>query len=207
MIIKICGMTDGQNIREAERLKPDMMGFVCWLGSRRCVRETPSYLPAVARVGVFVNPCIDEIVSWAKSLKLNRIQLHGNESPAFCNDVARLTRLPVTKALPVSGADDIGRSREYSDTAVDMFLFDTSCAAHGGSGRAFDWSVLRLYDGDKPFLLAGGIGPDDASRILSFSHPRFAGIDLNSRFESAPGVKDIALLKTFFNKIQNGKQD
>jgi phosphoribosylanthranilate isomerase len=104
------------------------------------------------------------------------------------------------KAISVSGQDDIATYKAY-EGLVDYFLFDTKCPTVGGSGRQFDWSVLSAYDGETPFLLSGGIGPNDAERVKAFHHPKCIGIDLNSRFEIAPGMKDVAALRKFLNEL------
>ncbi|MBQ7989309.1 MAG: phosphoribosylanthranilate isomerase [Bacteroidaceae bacterium] len=204
MAIKVCGMRDGENIRAAEALGLQWMGFICWNGSARCVTATPTYLPETCRrVGVFVNPDTEYVRQKADELRLQCLQLHGQETPSQCSSLHRLTGLPVIKAIPVAGAEDIARARIYNNVeGVDMLLFDTRSDAVGGSGRSFDWTLLHDYDGDTPFLLSGGIGPQDAARIRQFRHPCLAGIDLNSRFETAPGVKDIDTLRIFINEIR-----
>lgn len=201
MIVKICGMRQAQNIREAETLRPSMMGFICWDGSPRNVIAPPAYLPSCTRVGVFVEPRPDFVQTKVRELGLGRIQLHGNESPALCREIAAATQLPVVKAISVRRAEDIGLYRRYADIA-DMLLFDTKCPGVGGSGHSFDWDILQHYDGPLPFLLAGGIGPGDAERVRKFRHPRFAGVDLNSCFETSAACKDIALLKQFINALK-----
>jgi phosphoribosylanthranilate isomerase len=197
-------MRDGENIRAAEALGLQWMGFICWNGSARCVTATPTYLPETCRrVGVFVNPDVEYVRQKADELRLQCLQLHGQETPSQCSSLHRLTGLPVMKAIPVAGAEDIARARIYNNVeGVDMLLFDTRSDAVGGSGRSFDWTLLHDYDGDTPFLLSGGIGPQDAARIRQFRHPRLAGIDLNSRFETSPGVKDIDTLRIFINEIR-----
>ncbi len=202
--IKVCGMRDGENIRAAEALGLQWMGFICWNGSARCVTATPTYLPETCRrVGVFVNPDVEYVRQKADELRLQCLQLHGQETPSQCSSLHRLTGLPVMKAIPVAGAEDIARARIYNNVeGVDMLLFDTRSDAVGGSGRSFDWTLLQAYDGDTPFLLSGGIGPQDAARIRHFRHPRLAGIDLNSRFETSPGVKDIDTLRIFITEIR-----
>ena len=197
-------MRDGENIRAAEALGLQWMGFICWNGSARCVTATPTYLPETCRrVGVFVNPDTEYVRQKADELRLQCLQLHGQETPSQCSSLHRLTGLPVIKAIPVAGAEDIARARIYNNVeGVDMLLFDTRSDAVGGSGRSFDWTLLHDYDGDTPFLLSGGIGPQDAARIRQFRHPCLAGIDLNSRFETAPGVKDIDTLRIFINEIR-----
>ncbi len=204
MIIKVCGMRDGENIRQLERLNPDMTGFICWEKSSRYVRRRPDYLPRTCRTGVFVNPTVDFLTRKARELELNKIQLHGNESPELCRAIYETTRLPIIKAIAVDDITDIQTYLIYDELPeIDMFLFDTRCTTAGGSGLQFDWDILRHYDGRKPFLLAGGIGPDDVQRVLHLRHPRFAGIDINSRFETAPAIKNITLLADFINAIRN----
>ena len=194
-------MREAHNIREVEALKPTMMGFICWEGSSRNIREIPTYLPSCIRVGVFVNPLVGYVRNMARQLRLNRIQLHGDESPKLCQQIIRATGLPIMKAISVETPDDIYKYRPYVGI-IDLFLFDTKCKTVGGSGKQFDWEVLQHYDGDTPFLLAGGISPGDERRVLEFRHPRFIGIDVNSRFEVSPGMKDVEALREFVNKIR-----
>jgi phosphoribosylanthranilate isomerase len=198
MIIKVCGMRDAENIREAEALGfIDLMGFIFWPKSNRFVSERPAYMPnKVKRVGVFVNEDIDTVKRLADEYELDYIQLHGKESPEY---VAQMNR-PVIKAISVNNRDDIGTYKRYEDV-VEYFLFDTKCPSVGGSGQQFNWSILSAYNGKKPFLLSGGIGPDDAEKIKNFRHPMCIGIDLNSRFEKMPGLKDINKLKHFLEQL------
>ena len=160
-----------------------------------------------ARVGVFVDDMVQNIVTRVVNYHLDYVQLHGNEPREMCENL-RSTLDPdirpgikIIKAISVSDASDIQKYKEYVG-AVDLFLFDTKCKTVGGSGQQFDWQVLEQYDGEVPFLLSGGIGPDDASRLHAFHHPKCIGIDLNSRFEIEPGVKDVEKLKGFLNEIQ-----
>ena len=202
MMIKVCGMRDAENIRKVEALGIDLMGFIFWLKSSRYVSERPAYLPTrCKRVGVFVDEDIETVKRIADEYALDFIQLHGHESPEYC---AQLNGLKMIKAISVSGRDDIATYKAY-EGLVDYFLFDTKCPSVGGSGQQFDWTVLSAYDGNTPFLLSGGIGPDDAARVSAFHHSKCIGIDLNSRFEIAPGLKDINKLRTFLNAINNGK--
>lgn len=200
MIIKVCGMRDAENIRAVETLGIDWMGFICWPKSPRDVKERPAYLPACTRVGVFVDAEIDYIKSKIKQLGLNRLQLHGKETPERCQEIAKVTGLPITKAISIRSVEDLQHVSAYEGIA-DHFLFDTKCKCVGGSGEQFDWDILQNYHGSLPFLLAGGIGPEDALRVLHFSHPKFAGIDLNSRFEKEPALKDAEGLKLFLNQL------
>ena len=199
-MIKVCGMRDAENIREVEALGIDLMGFIFWPKSSRYVSERPAYLPTKCkRVGVFVDEDIETVRRIADDYALDYIQLHGHESRAYC---AQLKGLKLIKAISVSGEDDIATYKTY-EGLVDYFLFDTKCPSVGGSGQQFDWTVLADYVGETPFLLSGGIGPDDAKRVKASHHSKCIGIDLNSRFEIAPGVKDINKLKDFLNALNN----
>lgn len=196
-------MREADNIRDVEALGIDWMGFICWPKSSRNVDCRPSYLPSKCqRVGVFVDADMDFIQNRIEMLGLTRLQLHGKETPEECQQIATSTGLPITKAISVNSEKDIERASLYEGIA-DYLLFDTKCKCVGGSGEQFDWDILQHYTGTTPFLLAGGIGSDDAERVRSFHHPRFAGIDLNSRFEISPALKDINKLKTFINKIKH----
>ena len=209
MIVKVCGMRDADNIRAVEQLGVDWMGFIFWPKSSRYVSEKPAYLPTrCKRVGVFVDADIETVKQTADDYALDLIQLHGHESPecvralrAACSVSRGISAAPaIIKAISVSTRADIALTEPYAGL-VDYFLFDTKCKTVGGSGEHFDWSVLADYDGETPFLLSGGIGPDDAERVLAFHHPRCVGIDLNSRFELAPGLKDINKLKQFLEHL------
>lgn len=215
-------MRDGDNIRKVTQLGIDWIGMIFWPRSPRYVRMVPTgagIIPdrgmpdeqcvggAVKRVGVFVDDTAQGIITRVVCYGLDIVQLHGSETPTFIRNL-RATLSPdirpgikFIKAISVDAPEDIGKYRDYED-CVDYFLFDTRCTCVGGSGRQFDWSVLDLYDGSRPFLLSGGIGPDDAEKIKAISHPRFAGIDLNSRFETAPGIKDVEALKRIISPLR-----
>lgn len=210
MMIKVCGMRDAENIREVDALGINLMGFIFWPKSSRFVSERPAYLPSkVKRVGVFVDEDIETIRRIADEYALDYIQLHGHESPNYITQLTShlspATSIKIIKAISVSGRDDITTYKTY-EGLVDYFLFDTKCPSVGGSGQQFDWSVLSAYDGETPYLLSGGIGPDDTERLTTHLSPltskRCVGIDLNSRFEIAPGLKDIDKLKEFIKTIR-----
>ena len=161
----------------------------------------------VKRVGVFVDDMPQNIITRAVNYELDIIQLHGSESVIMIDNL-RSTLTPsirkgikFMKALSISTAEDILRYKEY-EGHVDYFIFDTQTPLVGGSGNHFDWNMLDAYDGNTPFILSGGVGPDDAERVLSIRHPMFAGIDLNSQFETAPAVKNVDALKAFLAKIR-----
>ena len=198
MIVKVCGMRDAENIREVEALGIDLIGFIFWPKSSRYVSERPAYLPTnCKRVGVFVDENIEVVKKIAQDYALDYIQLHGNETPDYC---ALLKGHKLIKAFNIATAEDFEQTKPY-EGLVNYFLFDTKGKSVGGNGTKFDWSVLDDYHGTTPFILSGGIGPDDAARIRSFHHPQLAGIDLNSKFEDAPALKNIQKLKTFLEQL------
>lgn len=211
-------MRDADNIRDISALGVDMIGLIFYPPSPRYVQQfssgagiIPDYAPDMGktplRVGVFVDDMPQNIVTRVYNYKLDYIQLHGNE-PRETLENLRATidpdikpKIKIIKAISVSSAEDIKKYKEYVG-AVDLFLFDTKCKTVGGSGELFDWQVLQAYDGDVPFLLSGGIGPDDAERIKNFHHPKCIGIDLNSKFEIEPALKDVEKLKQFLVKVK-----
>ena len=199
-LVKVCGMTQGDNIREVEALGIDLMGFIFYEKSPRCVRQKPDYLPVHAqRVGVFVDASYEEMALKAASFCLTYIQLHGHESPALCREL-REAGFKVIKAFAIAEAADLLLTENYHSTC-DFFLFDTKTPAYGGSGQAFDWSVLANYHGDTPFLLSGGIGPESVEALKRFSHPALIGYDLNSKFETSPGRKEAKALDKFLYSL------
>lgn len=211
-------MRDADNIRDISALGVDMIGLIFYPPSPRYVQQfssgagiIPDYAPDMGktplRVGVFVDDMPQNIVTRVYNYKLDYIQLHGNE-PRETLENLRATidpdikpKVKIIKAISVSSAEDIKKYKEYVG-AADLFLFDTECKTVGGSGEQFDWQVLEQYDGETPFLLSGGIGPDDAERVKSFHHPQCIGIDLNSKFEIAPALKDVEKLKDFLEKLR-----
>lgn len=223
-------MRDADNIREVSELDIDMMGFIFWKDSPRFVRMISSHagiIPdyseerlsknsgkavddqhRIKRVGVFVDDMPQTIVTRIYNYELDYVQLHGEESCIMIDNLRRTlepdirTGVKIIKTISVSSAEDIEKTKEY-EGCVDLFLFDTKCPTIGGSGDKFDWSVLSAYKGNVPFLLSGGIGMDDVDKIKSFQHPQFAGVDVNSCFETEPGVKDVEKLRLFIEKLRH----
>ena len=197
-------MREAENIREVEALGIDMMGFIFWPKSSRYVSQRPDYLPTKCkRVGVFVDEAPEQVKRLAIDYGLDYIQLHGHETPEVISYL-RTPALPhprILKAFNISTAEDLLQTQPY-EGLVDYFLFDAKGKSVGGNGEKFNWDVLDAYQGNTPFLLSGGIGPDDAERVNAFYHPKCIGIDLNSRFELAPGLKDIAKLKEFIYNLK-----
>ena len=157
-------------------------------------------------VGVFVNDMPQNIITAVYNYHLSYVQLHGDESPVMIGNLRRtlvpdiVPQIKIIKAISVSSAEDLKCCEQY-EGHVDLFLFDTKYKGYGGSGQKYDWSVLEAYTGQTPFLLSGGIGPGDADRLRDFHHPQCVGIDLNSKFETAPGMKDINLLQNFLHQL------
>ena len=200
-------MRQPDNVRQVESLGIDMMGFIFWNGSKRNNDVNPSYLPKECkRVGVFVNAECHYVVEKAKQCGLDFVQLHGGEDREYIEELRsrfadNSMECGVIKALSISSSSDLKRCDSY-EGMCDYLLFDTKCESVGGSGRRFDWHILNDYTGSFPFLLSGGISVEHAEEIKNISHPRFVGVDLNSKFEIAPALKDVALLENFINELK-----
>lgn len=202
MIIKVCGMRDAANIKELEQLDIDWMGFIFYPGSPRYVGRSLSYIPSkVQKIGVFVDQDPQIVRERAAQNRLDAIQLHGSEPPWYCINLHE----EGYKVIKSFGIDEDGfiplAQLDAYEGKCDYFLFDRKTKLHGGSGRKFIWSRLAKYQGDTPFLLSGGISPEDVEEIKSFVHPRFAGIDINSRFEIEPALKNIEMIREFIKRL------
>ncbi len=193
-------MRDEENIREVEALGPDLMGFIFYPKSPRFVSKVPEHLPSCKRVGVFVDEPAESLMQRVNAFGLDYIQLHGHESLDYCS-LLKDKGLHLIKVFHIASAEDRSSVAAY-EGLCDFFLFDTKTPAMGGSGRQFDWSILNGYEEKTPFLLSGGIGPESLDSLRIFNHPMLAGYDLNSRFESAPGVKDSSLLGPFIEELR-----
>jgi len=204
MNIKVCGIADPEFLGRIDELPIDFAGFIFYPRSQRFVvdRLTVDQMNAVPdhikRVGVFVNEKPEVILSQAKKYSLDMIQLHGDEDSIFAEQLAE--KIKVIKAFRVEEDFNFSETKPY-EKSCSFFLFDTKGKRYGGTGKKFNWDQLQKYTGHTPFLLSGGITPEDAGNIRNFSHPDFAGIDLNSGFETAPGVKDIQKIKNFLKHI------
>ena len=202
MELKVCGMREAENIRRLiSEVKPDWMGLIFYPKSPRYVIDEKAAdlkeLP-VKKVGVFVNESEPEILRKVAQFGLSAIQLHGNESPDFVKSLGEKTKAELWKVISV-GAEIHWKSLEDYLPYVSKFLFDTATSAHGGSGKKFDWRVLETYPFDKGFLLSGGLDEESGAEVLALRKqiPRLQGVDLNSKFEDAPGLKNIEKLKNF----------
>ena len=201
---KICGMRDPENIAQIALLEPDYMGFIFWEHSARFVENRTPTLPAnIKKTGVFVNALKENIASVITTHQLQAVQLHGEESPEYCEEIQALG-VEVIKAFSVKDRFDFRCLTAY-ETVCNFFLFDTKGKLPGGNGYTFDWSLLRNYPSQKPFFLSGGIGSEEVTKlkkIFKMNLPLY-GIDLNSKFESKPAIKNTGLLRTFIKEILN----
>ena len=205
--VKICGMTNPLNVMEISAAKPDFMGFIFYSESPRYVGKKPDMElfqcipPGIKRIGVFLNEDNSRILDISIRAGLEMVQLHGNESPSTCSQLRSLG-LIVIKALRIDTDFSFEGLLKYVP-ACDYFLFDTKSEKPGGSGRKFDWGKLEEYSAEKPFFLSGGIGPEDTELLKSIRNRGFFAVDINSRFETSPGIKDVRLVKTFIKTVKN----
>lgn len=208
MEVKVCGMRDPENIRRLiDEVQPDWMGLIFYPKSPRYVSdEIASELKdfPVKKVGVFVNESEEEILRKVNHFGLSAIQLHGSESSEFVQSLSEKTDCELWKVVSV-GEEINWESLNGYLPFVSKFLFDTATAAHGGSGKRFDWKVLETYPFDKAFLLSGGLDEESVAEVLALAAkiPQLQGVDLNSKFEQAPGIKDIEKLVRFIEKIRS----
>lgn len=206
MKIKICGMCDTKRMLQLSELDIDMLGFIFYPKSKRYVegKIDPNNLtkirPGIIKVGVFVDSSAKEITETARKWHLEAIQLHGNETPEVCKKLKEES-LTIIKALNLTMDNDFYKYEQV----CDYFLFDTPTDKYGGSGKKFDWSLLEKYNGSLPFILSGGIGPEDYKEILSINHTQFGGIDINSKFELSAGIKDVDKIEEFVTRIREQK--
>lgn len=206
MLIKVCGMRHAGNIAQLSLLRPDYMGFIFFGKSPRYAGEilkadVLAAIPAnIIKTGVFVNASLESVLETVSRFGLDAVQLHGDESPEMCARM-KAQGVKVLKAFHPKSRDDFKASKAY-EAVCDYFLFDTPSVAHGGSGRKFDWALLDDYTGSVPFFLSGGIDARDLDEIRALSHPQLAGLDLNSRFEIVPALKNIPALRYFLGAVK-----
>jgi len=204
--IKICGMRHHENIEEISSLNPDMMGFIFFPPSKRYAGEILDPLQlfslpsSTKRTGVFVNEKTEQILLMVSKYSLDFVQLHGNESCEQCR-VIKERGIGVIKTFSISENFNFEECSDYLPY-TDYFLFDTSTPEFGGSGKKFKWEELKNYNLAHPFFLSGGISADDTASLLSLSVIGFYGIDVNSRFETEPGLKNFKMLEKFILKIR-----
>lgn len=194
------------NIKALAELEPDFMGFIFYPPSQRFIgveferNDVANLQPDIQRTAVFVNAHLHEVIEFSNLYGMKTIQLHGQESPEFCGEL-KAKGFKVIKAFGVDESFDFNTLNAFVEQ-VDFFLFDTKTSTHGGSGLTFDWRVLQKYNIEKPFLLSGGLGPDNLAEVLKIKHKNFYGVDLNSKFEIEPALKDIEKLEKAFELIR-----
>ena len=217
MKVKICGLKSPDGLSQAAMLGADYVGLIFYEKSKRYAEDpdlkkwlvgNAEVLGDAAKVGVFVNAEVDYVLNTVHDYELDYVQLHGNESAGYCSElkllwsVNTLKGAKIIKAFSITPDFDFRETAPYASSAA-LFVFDTGGQSeHGGTGKQWDWDLLNSYRGPTPFLLSGGIGPEDALRISRLKHPQFAGIDINSRFETAPGEKDFDLIASFLERLR-----
>ncbi len=201
MLIKVCGLREKENILAIDALRPDLLGLIFHKSSPRYVGENIIPETVTSKVGVFVNWEMDEIIRKAEMHNLRYIQLHGSEDVETAKELS-LQGFKVIKVFQMENEIDNNRMADFAPFC-HYFLFDTKGANEGGNGIKFNWSLLENYQLSIPFLLSGGIAPEDVEFIKAIQQPLFTGVDINSRFESEPGIKNITALKMFIDEIRN----
>jgi phosphoribosylanthranilate isomerase len=199
--LKICGLRD--NYEAVSALRPDFVGLIFYRKSPRYVGKDFAIPPTGQkgrRVGVFVNERIEEIMQLARLYELDYVQLHGDESPEVCAQTMQ-KGIKVIKAFQLHEDFDFHSLKQYRETA-DYFLFDTKCASYGGSGKSFNWDILQRYDMEKKYFLSGGLGMENLKRLHQLDLRKVQAVDVNSRFEISPGVKDVYALQSFMRKLK-----
>lgn len=202
MIVKVCGIKERKNVEQLAVEPIDLFGINFYPKSARYIEDVKTRdlrcIPFDKRIGVFVSSPIEEVKAIAKKWNLQYLQLHGGESPEYCLELAK--EFKIIKVFSIREASDFDIDERFSIS--DFYLFDTKTILYGGSGEKFDWSLLNTYSGQVPFLLGGGISPDDADSLKSIKHPMFKGVDINSRFETKPGVKSVLAVSQFLKDIR-----
>ena len=216
MKIKVCGMREPRNIKALAALPVDMVGFIFYSRSPRfaggelakwLAREGAA-LQGKQRVGVFVNAEVEDVLNHVHDFELDFVQLHGSESPEYCHllrslwESTSMRKARMIKSFHVDEEFDFQFTAAYTPYCA-YFLFDTKGREYGGTGRQFDWRRLEKYQGVTPFLLSGGIGPDSVAALQGLRHPQLYGVDINSRFELEPGIKDVEKIAQFLENLKS----
>ena len=202
MKLKICGMKYQENITEVAALQPDYLGFIFYdKSSRNFDKSIPEISSSVKKTGVFVNEDLEVVIEKIKTFNLQAVQLHGEESPEYCDSLKRSkVIIEIIKVFSIKNEFNFEVLKPY-EAVCDYFLFDTKGKHPGGNGYTFDWNVLSNYPSTKPFFLSGGIGFDEIEAVKKFQQSTASkycyALDVNSKFEIEPGLKNIELLKKF----------
>ncbi len=202
MIIKVCGLNNGDNINQLMKLDLDFMGIIFYRKSSRFFNSATLPKTEKKYIAVFVNESLDVIKEIINKYKFEYVQLHGNEDEKFCKEISSLCN--IIKAFRIDDRFNLNEIEKYSKYCK-YFLFDTFTESYGGSGKKFNWDLLLNYDHKKDFILSGGINLELISSIKKLKNqlPNLIGVDLNSKFEIKPGLKDINRVKKFIKSIKN----
>ena len=204
-------MRDVENIRDLTELHPDYIGLIFYAPSKRFVNITdtkilPDIPEDVKLTGVFVNESLENVLRKISLFKLQAVQLHGDESEEYCLSLRQQTNnIQIIKAFGVDDEFDFMNVEPYL-AVTDFFLFDTNTKGHGGSGKSFNWAMLEKYPFSQPYFLSGGISPENFAEVLNINDERLYAVDLNSRFETQAGVKDIYALKKIVKLLKPQSQ-
>ncbi|MEO9966638.1 MAG: phosphoribosylanthranilate isomerase [Reichenbachiella sp.] len=209
MKIKVCGIRTKSNLEFLSAQEVDFVGFIFYSKSKRNFENGELGITEVAdcgkhTVGVFVNESAETIKQIVAAYQLDYVQMHGDETPGFCESL-KLEGIKIIKAFSV--IDQLPQNLGAYEPYVDYFLFDTKGQSYGGNGVQFNWQLLGQYVGETPFFLSGGIGPEDVDKVTQMDHPGLVAIDVNSCFESAPGLKDEDLLRKFIDEFKRKERD
>ncbi|WP_194777763.1 phosphoribosylanthranilate isomerase [Pararhodonellum marinum] len=211
MLLKVCGMREKENITElAQQVNPDLVGLIFYPPSKRFVGlDNADFYKAqnhIVKVGVFVNAPMIDVLDRIDRFGLDFVQLHGGESAVYAQEMKKNTPVKIIKVYGVGNQINWSYLSGF-EPHVDYFLFDTHTIAYGGSGKKFNWEMLKTYPLNKPFLISGGIalGDWDGIEKLKKEIGQLAGLDVNSKFEIAPGVKDISKLKKLANLVKQSR--
>lgn len=206
LLLKVCGMGSAKNMLQIDQLGVDFLGFIFHEKSPRHMQnEDLLSIPTKAKkVLVTRDMAVEKLIELAQRNKINWLQLHGNESLDDCIEYKKHDFMLI-KNMAINQASDFNNAIDFMEI-TDFLLFDTASPQGGGTGQQFDWSWLNNYREKTKFFLSGGISPSDAKAISELKHPSLAGIDLNSRFETKPGYKNISHLKHFIDELQHNKK-
>jgi phosphoribosylanthranilate isomerase len=207
MKIKVCGITQLTQLQQLQNMDVDYAGLIFYKGSKRFAEPGLGSSLAqmrdvnIKKIGVFVNEEMEKIEQTINDYGLSAVQLHGDETDEFCMDL--MDKVEVIKVFRIGDGADVEALIEPFQNACHYFLFDTDTASFGGSGKQFNWDMLQRVKIDKPFFLSGGIGPDDVAKVKGFHHPNLYALDINSRFETEPGIKDLDRTATFIKALKH----
>ena len=211
--VKVCGNNSVENFKALTEIEPDYVGFIFYEKSKRFIEDESIFkiFPNAERVGVFVNESIEQVIQKVQKFNLDVVQLHGDETPEYCKQLIEAKHqqlltsenfldFKIWKAVGIKTAEDFINLTGYQQV-VDSFVFDTKSEDYGGTGRKFDWELLKNYQLSTAFLLSGGIRLEDALVLKNYQHPQCIGFDINSGFEIKPGIKNIEHIKQFIDTI------